>query len=173
VEPHGGEEDRRAGEGRDLLTSAATAAKRRLSRAGNQCINRVLHIMAIVQLRNDTEGRGCYPASSSVSAPLLGSAAVVRESAREMPAAVEARIVGLRRAHPSWGPSRIRWQLEQQGVEPLPGRSSVYRALVRHGLVEVRKRKRRRVDYAAGARPVDGGVQHRPPASVLRRAAAD
>jgi transposase InsO family protein len=65
----------------------------------------------------------------------------------QMAAEVEARIVGLRRAHPSWGPSRLRWQLEQQGVDPLPGRSSVYRALVRHGLVEARKRRRRREDY--------------------------
>jgi len=65
----------------------------------------------------------------------------------QMAPEVEARIVGLRRAHPAWGPSRIRWQLEQQGADPLPGRSSVYRALVRHGLVEARKRKRRREDY--------------------------
>jgi transposase InsO family protein len=60
---------------------------------------------------------------------------------------VEARVVGLRRAHRAWGPSRIVWQLEQQGVVPLPGRSSVYRALVRHGLVEGKKRKRWREDY--------------------------
>jgi transposase InsO family protein len=65
----------------------------------------------------------------------------------QMLAAVEARIVGLRRAHPAWGPSRIRWQLEREGVIPLPGRSSVYRALVRHGLVEAKKRRRRREDY--------------------------
>jgi len=32
----------------------------RLSRAGNRRINRVLHIMAIVQLRHDTEGRAYY-----------------------------------------------------------------------------------------------------------------
>jgi transposase len=41
----------------------------------------------------------------------------------QMAPEVEARIFGLRRAHPSWGPSRLRWQLEQQGVDPLPGRS--------------------------------------------------
>ena len=35
----------------------------------------------------------------------------------------------------------------REGREPLPGRSSIYRALVRHGLVEARKRKRRREDY--------------------------
>ncbi len=65
----------------------------------------------------------------------------------QMPPEVEARIVGMRRDHPGWGPSRIRWELERAGVEPLPGRSAVYRALVRHGLVEARKRRRRREDY--------------------------
>src|SRR5215468_7204368 len=33
------------------------------------------------------------------------------------------------------------------GVVPLPGRSAVYRALLRHGLVDGKKRKRRRADY--------------------------
>ena len=65
----------------------------------------------------------------------------------QMPAVIEARVVALRRAHPGWGPARILWQLEREGVVPLPGRSSVYRALVRHRLVEARRRRRRREDY--------------------------
>jgi transposase InsO family protein len=65
----------------------------------------------------------------------------------QMVPVTEARIVTLRREHPGWGPSRIRWQLEREGVVPLPGRSAVYRALLRHGLVEGRKRRRRREDY--------------------------
>ena len=65
----------------------------------------------------------------------------------QMLPAVEARIVGMRRAHPGWGPSRIRWELERAGVAPLPGRSAVYRALIRHGLIVPGKRKRRREDY--------------------------
>ena len=69
----------------------------------------------------------------------------------QMSAAVEARIVAVRREHPGWGPSRIRWQLERAGVVPLPGRSSVYRALVRHGLVEAKRRRRRREDYRRGS----------------------
>ena len=36
----------------------------------------------------------------------------------QMPPQVEARIAGLRREHPGWGPSRIRWELERAGVTP-------------------------------------------------------
>jgi hypothetical protein len=38
----------------------STAQRHRLSRAGNRRINRVLHIMAIIQLRHDTPGRAYY-----------------------------------------------------------------------------------------------------------------
>ena len=65
----------------------------------------------------------------------------------QMPPVVEARIVKLRTDHPGWGPSRIVWQLERESTGPLPGRSSVYRALVRHGLIVPGKRRRRREDY--------------------------
>jgi len=40
--------------------SSGEQNRHRLSRAGNRRINRTLHIMAIVQLRNDTEGRAYY-----------------------------------------------------------------------------------------------------------------
>jgi len=40
--------------------SSGDQTRHRLSRAGNRRINRVLHIMAVVQLRNDTEGRRYY-----------------------------------------------------------------------------------------------------------------
>jgi transposase InsO family protein len=65
----------------------------------------------------------------------------------QMSAVVEARVVTLRREHPGWGPGRIVWQLGREGTGPLPGRSSVYRALVRHGLIVPGKRRRRREDY--------------------------
>ncbi len=65
----------------------------------------------------------------------------------QMPPVIEARVLWIRRMHPSRGPSRIRWELEREGRQPLPGRSGIYRALVRHGLVEAKKRKRRREDY--------------------------
>jgi transposase InsO family protein len=65
----------------------------------------------------------------------------------QMSPVVEARIVEIRRAHPAWGADRIRYQLEKDGIGPLPGRTSIYRALVRHGLVEAEQRRRRRADY--------------------------
>ena len=82
-----------------------------------------------------------------------GLAGLVDESSRplscphQMAPGVEALIVELRRAHPGWGPRTIGHQLKQRGVVPVPGRSSIYRCLVRHGLITPQARKRRRSDY--------------------------
>ena len=43
-----------------LDASSGSQARHRLSRAGNRRINRVLHIMAVVQLRNQTRGRAYF-----------------------------------------------------------------------------------------------------------------
>ncbi|MDG9678323.1 transposase [Micromonospora sp. DH14] len=43
-----------------LDASSGDQKRHRLSRAGNQRINRALHIMAVVQLRNRTEGRAYF-----------------------------------------------------------------------------------------------------------------
>ena len=82
-----------------------------------------------------------------------GMAALVDRSskparcAHQMAPPVEAAVVELRRAHPGWGPRTILHRLASEGVEPLPGRSSVHRTLVRHGLIEPGKRRRKREDY--------------------------
>jgi transposase InsO family protein len=65
----------------------------------------------------------------------------------QMPGVIEARIVELRRAHPRWGPQRILDQLAHEGATGLPGRSSIYRCLVRHSLIDPQARKRRKSDY--------------------------
>lgn len=65
----------------------------------------------------------------------------------QMAPEVEAAIVELRRAHPGWGPRTIGYRLQRDGVEPVPGRSSIYRCLIRHGLVTPQARRRRRSDY--------------------------
>ena len=65
----------------------------------------------------------------------------------QMPVEVEALVVGLRRENPGWGPRTLLFGLEARGVVPLPGRSSVYRCLVRHGLIVPQARRRKRSDY--------------------------
>ena len=65
----------------------------------------------------------------------------------QMAPEVEAMIVEWRRAHPTWGPRTIVSRLARERVDPVPSRSAVYRALVRHRLIDPKRRRRRRSDY--------------------------
>jgi transposase InsO family protein len=62
-------------------------------------------------------------------------------------AQVEAVVCEMRREHPKWGPLRLAHELGKAGVVPAPSRMSVYRVLVRHGLVEPGPRKRPKDSY--------------------------
>ncbi len=63
-------------------------------------------------------------------------------------AEVETAVCELRRKHPRWGPRRIAFVVERSGaVTPVPSRMTVYRILVRHGLIEPGVRRRKRSDY--------------------------
>ena len=66
---------------------------------------------------------------------------------RQLGTGIEALICQWRGVHPRWGPRRLLFELGKARVSPLPSRSTIYRVLVRHGLVPARKRKRRRQDY--------------------------
>jgi transposase InsO family protein len=66
---------------------------------------------------------------------------------RQLNSDIEAMICQLRGAHPRWGPRRLAYELAKARVSPVPSLSTIYRVLVRHGLVPARKRKRRRQDY--------------------------
>lgn len=64
----------------------------------------------------------------------------------QMPAAVEAVVLELRRVHRFWGPRRIGHELvRRQLVAPaaMPSESAIYRALTRAGLIEASGRRRR------------------------------
>ncbi len=65
----------------------------------------------------------------------------------QMAPELEARVLVLRDANPRWGPTRIVYELGREGVVAVPGRSSVYRALVRNGRIDPARRRRRRSDY--------------------------
>ncbi|HEX3956457.1 MAG TPA: IS481 family transposase [Trebonia sp.] len=60
---------------------------------------------------------------------------------------IEAVVCEMRREHPRWGPVRIAHELTRASVSPVPSRMSVYRVLVRHGLIEPGPRKRPRDSY--------------------------
>src|SRR5438309_725167 len=62
----------------------------------------------------------------------------------QMPAEVEVLVLELRRAHRYWGARRLALELARKRVTPAPSKSSVYRCLVRAGLIESDKRHRRK-----------------------------
>jgi transposase InsO family protein len=70
-----------------------------------------------------------------------------RSSPLQMPATVEARLLELRRQHPSWGQVTLRYRLEKEGVTPLPSLSAIYRALIRHNLIEPKERRKKLPTY--------------------------
>jgi hypothetical protein len=45
---------------------------------------------------------------------------------------VEVRLVAMRREHPGWGPDTVLYWLELEGLQQLPGRTSVERRSARH-----------------------------------------
>ena len=65
----------------------------------------------------------------------------------QMAAAVEARVLELRRLHAHWGPMSIRHRLEREGIAPLPSVSGIYRALRRANLIEANPRRKQLRTY--------------------------
>ena len=64
----------------------------------------------------------------------------------QMASTVEVAVVELRRAHPSWGPRRLAYELgrrELVDADQLPSESAVYRCLVRHSLIDPTGRRAR------------------------------
>jgi transposase len=80
-------------------------------------------------------------------AGLVDVASKPRSCPHQMSPVVEARVVEVRREHPGWGSRPIGHRLGQEKVDPVPGRSSIYRCLVRHGLITPQARRRTRSDY--------------------------
>jgi transposase len=73
-----------------LDASSGSQARHRLARAGNWRINRVLHIMAVDWLRNQTRSRACYNARRAGGMP---SMMAMRALKRRLPNVVFARML--------------------------------------------------------------------------------
>jgi transposase InsO family protein len=78
---------------------------------------------------------------------LVDGSSVPATCPHQMSAAIEARIIEMRHDHPGWGPRTIGHQLAREGFDPVPAKTSIYRCLVRHGLITPVARRRKRADY--------------------------
>jgi transposase InsO family protein len=107
----------------------------------------VTEVAARFGVTRQTAHRWLRRYASAGLAGLVDQSTVPGSCPHQMPVVVEARVVELRREHPGWGPRTIVHRLEREGVVPVPGRSSIYRCLVRHGLIEPAARRRKRADY--------------------------
>ncbi len=65
----------------------------------------------------------------------------------QMAAELCARVLELRRQHPGWGPLRLQHHLKKEGFDDVPSHMAVYRALLRHGLIEPEGRRKRLPAY--------------------------
>src|SRR5215203_935570 len=75
--------------------------------------------------------------------------------AGQLPAVIEAQIVGLKREYPSWGAPKIRERLRRKYPDlRCPAISTVHAVLDRYGLVERRRRRRYKAKGTALSRPV-------------------
>jgi transposase len=70
-----------------------------------------------------------------------------KSSPAQVSAQMEAVVCEMRREHPRWGPIRMVHELKRAGASPVPSRMSIYRVLVRHGLIEPGPRKRPKDSY--------------------------
>ena len=70
-----------------------------------------------------------------------------KTSPLQMNPRTEARLLEVRRHHPSWGQVRLRHQLEREGLKDVPSLSGIYRALRRHGLIEPKARRKKLPTY--------------------------
>jgi putative transposase len=80
-----------------------------------------------------------------------------QRQANQLPLAVEARIVRLKREYPGWGAPKIREKLRQQvpDLPHCPAISTVHAVLDRHRLVHHRRRRRPRATGTALTRPIE------------------
>jgi len=84
-----------------LDASSGQQQRHRLSRAGNRRINRTLHIMAVVQLRNLTEGRAYFDAKKAAGKTSMEA---MRALKRRLSNVVYARMVADRDRRDAAGP---------------------------------------------------------------------
>jgi len=87
-----------------LDASSGQQQRHRLSRAGNRRINRTLHIMAVVQLRNRTPGRAYFDAKKAAGKTSMEA---MRALKRRLSNVIYARMVNDQHKRQAAGPGRL------------------------------------------------------------------
>jgi transposase len=100
-----------------LDASSGDQKRHRLSRAGNRRINRTLHIMAVVQLRNPTQGRAYYDAKKAAGKTSMEA---MRALKRRLSNVVYARMVTDHKRRQAAGPGGHSGTTLQSSVTDLP-----------------------------------------------------
>jgi transposase InsO family protein len=70
-----------------------------------------------------------------------------RSCPHQIAAEVEAAVCELRRSHPRWGPARLAFELGRRDITPVPSEPTLYRVLVRNGLIAPGQRRRPASSY--------------------------
>jgi len=65
----------------------------------------------------------------------------------QIPAEIEAAVCELRRSHPRWGPVRLAFELGRKDIGPVPSEATLYRVLVRNGLIAPGQHRRPASSY--------------------------
>lgn len=59
-----------------------------------------------------------------------------KHSPRKSSPLVEEAVLKVRNTHPAWGGRKIRWQLAQEGMQPVPAASTITAILHRHAMIQ-------------------------------------
>ena len=65
----------------------------------------------------------------------------------QIAAEIEAAVCELRRSHPRWGPARLAFELGRRDITPVPSEATLYKVLVRNGLIAPGQRRRPASSY--------------------------
>ena len=70
-----------------------------------------------------------------------------RSCPHQIPAEIEAAVCELRRSHPRWGPARLAFELGKRDITLVPSETTLYRVLVRNGLIALGQHRRPASSY--------------------------
>src|SRR5262249_23614901 len=80
-------------------------------------------------------------------AALAGRAHRPGRCPHQIAAGIEAAVCELRRSHPRWGPARLAFELGRRDIAPVPSQATLYKVLVRNGLIAPGQRRRPASSY--------------------------